>query len=91
VNSIALAQTLVYVVAIYLALGLGFAIPFVIWGVGRIDPAAAGGTPGFRGIILPGVVLLWPLLAKRWWQGFHHPPPERNAHRAAAQSRFDDQ
>jgi hypothetical protein len=88
VNSIVLAQTLVTIVGFYLAFGFVFAIFFVIWGVGKIDPSAAGSTPGFRAIIVPGVALLWPLLAKRWWQSVHT-PLERNAHRTAAQSQRD--
>ena len=80
-NSVALAQALVNIAAVYLVLGLAFAILFVIWGVGKIDPAATNGTWGFRVIILPGVMLLWPLLAGRWWRGAHSPPLERNAHR----------
>ena len=88
-NSSVLAQALVNIVAIYLGLGLVFAVFFVIWGAGKIDPAAAGGTMGFRAIIIPGVVLMWPLLAKRWWKGVRNPPLERNAHRAAALAQND--
>ncbi|MGH7491348.1 MAG: hypothetical protein ACREOO_03025 [bacterium] len=79
------------IAAVYLLLGLTFAVFFVIWGAGKIDPAAAEGTMGFRAIIMPGVVLLWPLLAKRWWQGARNPPLERNSHRAAAHSQNDKQ
>jgi uncharacterized membrane protein YphA (DoxX/SURF4 family) len=55
--------------AAYLALGLLFAVPFVLKGVGKIDRSAQAGTWGFRILILPGTVLLWPLLAKRWGTG----------------------
>jgi len=67
----------------YLLAGLAFAPPFVIRGVGRIDPAARGASWGFRLIVVPGVVALWPLLARRWLAGAP-PPHERNAHRDAA-------
>ncbi len=50
----------------YVALGLVFAVPFVAWGVGRVDPAARQGTLGFRLLILPGCAALWPLLLVRW-------------------------
>jgi len=60
-----LARLLVYLVAGYLAVGLLFAIPFILRWAGRLDPAAAAGTWGFRLLIVPGSVLLWPLLAAR--------------------------
>ena len=31
----------------------------------RLDEVAAHGTPGFRGLIVPGSVLLWPALLLR--------------------------
>ena len=51
---------------VYLVIGGLFAVPFVVRGAGRIDEAAHVGTWGFRVLILPGTVLLWPLLARRW-------------------------
>ncbi len=54
---------------IYLACGFVFAISFVLVGVKRIDPHAARGSWGFRVLIVPGTVFLWPLLAKRWFSG----------------------
>lgn len=55
-------------VAIYLVTGMLFALAFVVRGVERVDPAARGATAGFRIVILPGVMALWPLLAVRWWK-----------------------
>jgi hypothetical protein len=69
---------------LYLVCGIIFAVPFVILGVGRIDPHAAHGSWGFRVVIFPGTTLLWPLLAKRLLLGRHEPPEEKNAHRCAA-------
>lgn len=76
----------VRLVGIYAAAGLLFAVPFVLRGVNRIDRVAAAGTWGFRLIIVPGVVALWPLLLRRWLSG-SAPPRERNAHRDAAAGR----
>lgn len=70
----------------YLACGLLFAIPFVLAGVNHIDPHAKPGTWGFRLLILPGTVFLWPLLVRRWMNKAHEPPTECNAHRRAAKS-----
>lgn len=70
-----LAEVLVLVVAAYLAVGAVFA-PLFLWrGVGRVDPAAAASGLGFRAIILPGVVLLWPVAARMWARGDRGPPP----------------
>jgi hypothetical protein len=80
----ALANWLVILLGAYAALGLVFAVAFVIRGAGRVDPAAREGTWGFRLLILPGSVALWPLLARRWLGGVAAPPAEKNPHRTAA-------
>ncbi len=54
----------------YLALGLVFACAFQALGLTRVDASAAGGGIGFRLLITPGLVLLWPLLLMKWWR--HH-------------------
>ncbi len=75
------AYSIVWLVAIYAIIGFLFGLPFVTWGVSRIDPSARGTGIGFRLIILPGVIAFWPLLAQRWFQRMTEPPAERNAHR----------
>ena len=52
----------------YAALGLAFAIPFVTWGAGTIDPAAKVSGLGFKVLIIPGAIALWPLLLAKWWR-----------------------
>jgi hypothetical protein len=84
-TSEAIARGLVLAVEIYLVAGWLFAVPFVLYGAGRIDPRARGGSVGFRLLILPGTAALWPLLALRWLRGAS-PPEERNAHRCAARA-----
>jgi hypothetical protein len=71
-------------IEIYLALGSVFSLAFVVFGAGRIDPAARGAGWGFRLLVSPGVAALWPLLAWRWARGVSHPPRESNAHRRLA-------
>ena len=71
---------------LYLLAGLLFALPFVARGIERIDPAAHGASWGFRLLVLPGAVALWPILLRRWWRGTP-PPVESNAHRRAAEAR----
>jgi hypothetical protein len=81
-----LARWLLAALGLYTGLGLAFALAFVTRGVGRIDPAARHASWGFRLVVLPGVVALWPLLARRWWGGATAPPVESNAHRRAARA-----
>jgi len=57
---------LLTLMVIYLLCGLLFAIPFVIKGVEKIDEAAHGGSIGFRIIIIPGTMVFWPILLKKW-------------------------
>jgi hypothetical protein len=78
--NVALAQALVDLAGIYFGVGLLFAIAFATFAAGRIDPAAAAGSLGFRILILPGAALLWPLLAPRCLAGRSIPPEERDAH-----------
>jgi hypothetical protein len=61
----ALARLLIGASAVYLGVGLLFALPFAARWAGRLDPAAAAGTWGFRLLILPRAMLLWPLLLYR--------------------------
>jgi hypothetical protein len=77
-----LATGLVAAIGLYLAIGLAFALWFLWSGVDRVDASARRGTPGFRLLILPGSVALWPLLLRRLKAG--GPPRERNAHRDLA-------
>ena len=63
-------MTIVYftllLVALYLGAGLVFAIFFVTRGVTRIDESAVGSKWGFRIIIIPGTIVFWPPLLKKW-------------------------
>jgi hypothetical protein len=60
------AELFVSALFVYLLAGVLFAVAFLARGAGRIDPAAQGTGLGFRLIIGPGVVALWPLLLLRW-------------------------
>ena len=55
----------VYAFELYLLAGVIFAIVFVRGLVDRIDPVVHGSTRGFRLIIIPGVVAMWPWLLLR--------------------------
>jgi hypothetical protein len=61
-----IAESVLVLVLAYVAAGVVFAAAFLSRGMTRIDPAARGSGWSFRVLILPGVVLLWPLLAIKW-------------------------
>jgi hypothetical protein len=60
------ATLLVSLATAYVGAGMLFAIAFVGWGVDRIDARAAGAGWGFRALVVPGTVALWPFLAAAW-------------------------
>jgi hypothetical protein len=75
--AVTIANWLWGIAGVYAGLGVVFAVPFVLGWVGRLDASARTGSWGFRLIILPGAVALWPVLAgKTWraWQGRYVPP-----------------
>ena len=61
-----LVQILLIIVAIYLACGFVFMIPFIIKGVDVIDEGAHGSSIGFRIIIIPGAIVFWVVLLRKW-------------------------
>lgn len=88
--SVETALLLVRGLEAYLAAGLLFAVPFVLRWVGRTDSRAAEGTWGFRTLIVPGVVLFWPMLALRLLRGQRQPPDEWTPHRARVRIAGDE-
>jgi len=80
-----LAKAFVYTLAAYATLGLLFAVPFVWFGVQRLDSEAEGSGIGFRLLILPGVAAFWPMFLNRWRRGIVEPPVEENPHRLSNQ------
>jgi len=77
-----LIELLFQVLILYLAVGLLAGLAFVLWGLRRIDPAAADSGWGFRLIILPGTAIFWPYLLMRWLRA-SLPPEEFSSHRRA--------
>jgi hypothetical protein len=81
-----LVKTFVYILAAYAGLGLVFAVPFVWFGVQRLDSEAQGSGAAFRLLILPGVAAFWPMFLWRWRRGMVEPPAENNSHRISSKS-----
>jgi Na+-driven multidrug efflux pump len=61
-----MVEILLIIAAIYLALGVLFVIPFLMRGLNKIDVGANGSTIGFKIIIIPGVIVFWPVLLSKW-------------------------
>lgn len=53
---------LVKIAGAYLAVGLVVAVLFFTRWLKTLDPAAVGGSWGFRVLVTPGVVALWPVI-----------------------------
>jgi len=68
----AIASALATLLTAYVGAGALFAAAFVTLGAGRVDSRAAGAGWGFRVLILPGSILLWPWLALRWAAAGRH-------------------
>ena len=56
----------------YGCIGLLVAAAFLLAGIDRIDPSARGSVAS-RVLLVPGVVLLWPLVLVRWRRLEHAP------------------
>jgi hypothetical protein len=67
----------------YAIAGVVFAAMFLTRGIAQVDPRVVGAPWTLRLLILPGIVALWPLFARRWATGASV-PIEDNAHRARA-------
>jgi len=62
----ALTMVLLYAVALYFIVGFLFAIPFVIKWVVMVDESTKGTSWSFRLLILPGTIVLWPVLLRKY-------------------------
>ena len=60
-----MAAMIVNAATIYGAAGLAVAAVFLLWGIDRVDPTASG-AHAFRPLLIPGIVLLWPVVLLRW-------------------------
>ncbi len=61
-----MAAMIVTGVQIWALIGLLVALAFITIGIGRIDEDAVGAY-AFRPLIIPGVMLIWPIVLWRWW------------------------
>ena len=67
---------LLYMVGTYLILGFIFTVPFLAKGIMKIDESAKNASIGFRIIIIPGVVVFWIFLLRKWIKANNKKQPE---------------
>ncbi|MEM1301619.1 MAG: hypothetical protein AAGH17_03470 [Pseudomonadota bacterium] len=61
------AALILSIAKIWLWIGAGVSAVFLTVGVGRIDDDAADAFV-FRVLLIPGILLIWPLVVWRWWR-----------------------
>lgn len=71
-----IATWIVNLILLYLLAGLIVASFYVWRGVGLVDPAARGTSPGFRLLIIPGCAALWPVVLMQWIRVEPLPPED---------------
>lgn len=59
--------------ALYVVLGVLFAIPFHIGGMARLDAGTRDASFLFRLLVSPGVIALWPVLLVKWRRRMRRP------------------
>ena len=75
-NLVPLVEAGWWILSGYLVMGVVFTAAFQIRGFQRIDSAAQNGGIGFRLLITPGLIALWPMMAGRWFVPRGMPSPE---------------
>ena len=59
------ARSVIEVLQYYGYIGLAVAAAFLLYGIERVDPRARR-TYAFRPLLIPGCIVLWPLVIARW-------------------------
>lgn len=84
------AAVILALVRVWLWIGAAVAAAFLLVGIDRIDEDARGAY-AFRPLMVPGILLIWPVVLWRWWAletgrddwSRRYDPPRRS-HRWAA-------
>jgi hypothetical protein len=65
-EAVTLINYVLFLVGFYLLLGLVFSVYFLVKVVPTIDEAAQGTSLSFKLIILPGCIVFWPILLRKY-------------------------
>jgi hypothetical protein len=83
-----LVEYLLTVLGAYLVAGVVVAVWVEVFALQQLDPVAAHGTWGFRVLIFPGLVLLWPVMLRKGWKARHHRYDSPDAERPVSPRRL---
>ncbi|MEP1209723.1 MAG: hypothetical protein ABJM29_00720 [Rhizobiaceae bacterium] len=61
-----LAELFILIVQLWGAAGAVVCVLFLFIGIDRVDPASHDAY-AFRPLLIPGIVVIWPLVLWRWW------------------------
>jgi hypothetical protein len=80
------AEAVLFAIKVWATIGAFVALVFLVVGIDRIDEDARGAYI-FRPLLVPGVIIIWPLVLWRWYvletgkdSWFKRYMPVRNAH-----------
>jgi len=82
IDPVEIASIVLGVARFYSLIGLAVAAAFLLYGIERVTEGAKGAWV-FRPLLIPGLVLIWPIVLWRWaaielgwddWRGRHAPP-----------------
>ncbi|MEM7641901.1 MAG: hypothetical protein AAF366_05180 [Pseudomonadota bacterium] len=59
------AAAIIFGTQVWMGIGALVALVFLIWGIDQIDEDAQGAYV-FRPLLIPGILLIWPLVLWRW-------------------------
>lgn len=59
---------IIYTTIVYLSLGAMFSIPFLVTWIHRLHEATHESGLAFKLMILPGCIIFWPVLLKKYWK-----------------------
>jgi hypothetical protein len=74
-------NVLIFGVYLYVTAGALVAIVIITFGFTRLDSEAEHAGIGFRAMVFPGAVALWPILLRRYLRGGGQPPIQKDPHR----------
>ncbi len=75
------ASTIVWIATAWIYAGTAVAVIFLLIGIDRIDDSARGSYT-FRPLLVPAILLLWPLVLWRWLRLESGVDPDRHRHHA---------
>ena len=83
-------ETFVFLIQVWLGLGALVAGAFLFIGIGQVDEDAQD-VFAFRPLLIPGILVIWPLVIWRWWMistgkdiNRHHKAAPRDTHGTVA-------